>query len=105
MTINAQTLVDLAAYFSIVHHIKGRIRLRVSSKIKEHGEHVSIQDIEALPEKIQGIKSIKINKIVGSLTVEYDPIIFPPRMWDNLVQGKELDEIDQILNTLSKEFV
>ena len=105
MTINAQMLVDLAAYFSIVHHIKGRIRLRVSSKIKEHGEHVSIQDIEALPEKIQGIKSIKINKIVGSLTVEYDPIIFPPRLWDNLVQGKELDEIAQILNTLSKEFV
>ena len=56
-------------------------------------------------QKIQGIKSIKINKIVGSLTVEYDPIIFPPRMWDNLVQGKELDEIVQILNTLSKEFV
>lgn len=42
MTINAQTLVDLAAYFSIVHHIKGRIRLRVSSKIKERGESPAI---------------------------------------------------------------
>ena len=77
----------------------------MNPKIKEHGEHVSIKDIEALPQKIQGIKSIKINKIVGSLTVEYDAVIFPPHLWDNLVQGKELDEIAQILNTLSKEFV
>lgn len=105
MSVDAQKLIDLATYFSIIHHIKGRIRLRVNPKIKECREDVSIEDIEAFPQKIKGIKSIKINKIVGSLTIEYDHTIFPTHLWDNLVQGKELDEILKIINTLLKECI
>lgn len=105
MRVDAQKLIDLGAYFSIVHHIKGRIRLRVNPKIKECREDVSIEDIQTLPHKIKGIKSIKINKIVGSLTVEYEPTIFPAHLWENLVHGKELDEILKIINTLSKEYM
>lgn len=104
MNIDAQRLIDLAAYFSIIHHIKGRIRVRVSPKIKTCGEDISIEDIEALPQRIKGIKSIKINKIVGSLTIEYDPAVFPSPLWDNLVQGRELEQIVTIINSLIKEY-
>lgn len=104
MHINAQKLISLASYFTIVHHIKGRIRVRVSPKIKECGEAITLEDIESLPHKIEGIKSIKINKIVGSVTIEYDPIIFPSCLWENLVHGKELNEIVSLINTLIKEF-
>lgn len=105
MNVSAEKLIELGTYFSIVHHIKGRIRLRVSPKIKEHRHHVGIEDIEALPARIEGIKSIKINKVVGSLTVEYDHAIFPDRLWENLVAGKELDEIVSIIDQLAKEIV
>jgi hypothetical protein len=105
MDINAQKLIELAAYFTIIHHIKGRIRLRASPKIEEQRECVTLKDIEALPSKIKGIKSIKINKIVGSVTIEYDAEIFPSYLWENLVHGNELDEIITIINTLSKEFI
>ncbi len=103
MAITVEKLVELGPYFSLVHHIKGRIRLRVSPKIKEQSGNVTLNDIESLPQKINGIKSLKINKIVGSITIEYDPTTFPPHLWDNLISGKELDEIVTILNTLSKE--
>lgn len=105
MNVTAEKLVELGSYFSIVHHIKGRIRLRVSPKIKEHKHHVGIEDIEALPARINGIKSIKINKVIGSLTVEYDHAIFPDHLWENLVKGEKLDEIITIIDQLAKEIV
>ncbi|AHJ13992.1 HMA2 domain-containing protein [Sulfurospirillum multivorans] len=105
MNVTAEKLVELGSYFSIVHHIKGRIRLRVSPKIKEHKHHVGIEDIEALPARINGIKSIKINKMIGSLTIEYDSAIFPDHLWENLVKGEKLDEIITIIDQLAKEIV
>ncbi|AFL68891.1 HMA2 domain-containing protein [Sulfurospirillum barnesii] len=105
MDITAEKLVELGRYFSIIHHIKGRIRLRVNPKIKCHGESVSLQDIEALPQKIEGIKSIKINKIVGSLTIEYDAHIFPDHLWKDLVHGENLEELVSMITRLSKEFI
>jgi len=101
--ITAEKLVDLASYFTIIHHTRGRIRVRVSPKIKEQGENVSISDIEDLPQKIDGIKKIKINKLVGSITIEYNDDIFKKELWDDLIEGKNLDEIVPLLNKLYKE--
>lgn len=102
--INAEKLVELAQYFTIIHHIKGRIRIRVSSKIKEQqNSNVTLSDIENLPQTIDGINKIKINKIVGSITVEYDHEVFKKELWDNLVEGTNLDEVTLIINNLYKE--
>lgn len=105
--INAEKLVELAQYFTIIHHIKGRIRIRVSSKIKEEQQNsnVTLSDIENLPQTIDGINKIKINKIVGSITIEYDHELFKTEFWDNLFEGKNLDEVTEIINKLYKEIV
>ena len=99
----AKKIEKLASYCSKIHHIKGRIRVRVSPKIKEQQGNVSLQDIEELPQKIEGIKKIKINKIVGSVTIEYDPEIFEERLWDDLISGRNSDEVAQIIKKLQKE--
>ncbi len=104
MTINAEKLIELSSYFTIIHHIKGRIRVRVNPKIKECGKEISIEEVENLPQKIEGIKSVKINKVVASMTIEYDAEIFPPYLWDNLIAQNALDEIVPIINRLIKEF-
>ncbi len=104
--ITAEKLIELAQYFTIIHHIKGRIRIRVSSKIKEQQNNdVTLRDIENLPQIIEGINKIKINKMVGSITVEYDHEIFKKELWDNLVEGKNLDEVTEIINNLYKEVI
>ena len=101
--ITAEKLVELAQYFTIIHHIKGRLRVRVSSKIKEQSGDISMSDIEKLPQKIKGIKKIKINKIVGSITIEYEDNIFAKELWDDLISGENSDEIVEIINKLYKE--
>lgn len=102
--IQPQQLIELSNYFSIIHHIKGRIRVRVSPKIKElNQQDISIKDIETLALKIDGLKHIKVNKIVGSITIEYDADIFPDQLWIDLIHQKNLEEIAQLINTLSKE--
>ncbi len=105
LLITAEKLVDLASYFTLIHHTKGRIRVRVSPKIKELDGKVSLQEIEELPKRIDGISKIKINKLVGSITIEYNPDIFEKELWDNLVEGENLDEVTNIINKLYKEVV
>ena len=101
--IDSKKLIEIASYFSIVHHIKGRIRLRVDPKIKDLNSDITIEDIEDLPKKIKGIKSIKINKIIGSITVEYDNEIFTDQLWIDLVKSNNTEELIIMINELVKE--
>ncbi len=103
--IDAQKLVELAGYFTKLHHTKGRLRVRVNPKIKEQNENISIEDIESLPKKIDGINTIKINKLIGSITILYDPDIFKKELWDNLIEGENPEEVAMIINKLYKEAV
>lgn len=101
--IKTEDIVNIAKYFTIIAHTPGRLRVRVSPKIKEEKGNITIEDIESLPQKIKGIESIKIKKIIASVTIIYDPEIFAPKLWEDLVQNQNLDEITKIINNLAKE--
>lgn len=101
--VTVEKIIRISSYLSKVHHIKGRIRVRVNPKIKDESSDITIDDINSLPQKIKGIKNIKINKIVGSITVTYDNDIFPYELWEDLIAGKNLEKISDILNDLAKE--
>ena len=103
--ITVDKLVEISSYLTLVHHIKGRIRVRVNPKIKEQANSITLEDIEDVPNKIDGINKIKINKVIGSITIEYDNTIFPDNIWKDLIEQKNLDQIVEILNRLSKEVV
>jgi len=103
LEITPEKLVQIASYFSVISHTKGRLRVRVNPKIKNEMNEVSIEDIQNLSKKIEGIKNIKINKIIASVTIEYDNDIFPKQQWDNLINGENLDEVMQIITNLQKE--
>ena len=91
--INTEDIIKIAKYFSIIAHTPGRLRVRVSSKIKEESGNITINDIENLPNRINGIKDIKIKKIIGSVTI----------LWEDLVKNENLDELTQLINKLAKE--
>lgn len=103
--ITAEKLIEISSYLTLIHQTKGRIRVRVSSKIKEQGENITLEDIEDIPNKIDGIKKVKINKIIGSITIEYDNSVFPDSLWTDLLKQQNLDEIVRIINELSKKVV
>ncbi|PIF04570.1 MAG: hypothetical protein CSA86_01415 [Arcobacter sp.] len=103
MEITPQKIVEIASYFTVISHTKGRLRVRVNPKIKDEVSDVSLEDIETLPSKINGIKKIKINKIIASVTIEYENEIFPKERWDDLINGQNIDEVIEIIENLKKE--
>jgi hypothetical protein len=105
MEITPQKIVEIATYFTVIAHTKGRLRVRVKPSIQKEVTDVSLSDIETLPEKINGIKKIKINKIIASVTIEYDHRIFPKEKWDDLINGENIDEVIEIIEKLKKEII
>lgn len=101
--ITTEDIIKIANYFSIIAHTPGRIRVRVNPKIKEEGGNITLADIESLPQKINGIKSIKIKKIIGSVTIMYEPSVFAPSLWEDLIKNENLDELTVLINNLAKE--
>lgn len=101
--VSVQHLIEVASYLRIIHHTKGRIRVRVDPAIKERSGDVSLEGIKELPRKIEGLERVKINKAVGSITVNYDPDIFPDQLFSDLVEGRNVEKIAARLNTLIKE--
>ena len=97
--ITTEEIIKIASFFSIIAHTPGRLRVRVNPKIKDSGGNITISDIENLPKKIDGIISIKINKIIASVTIMYDPNIFKPKLWEDLVKNENIEELkSQISN-------
>ena len=103
--ISTDEIINIAKFFSIIAHTPGRLRARVDSKIKDSGGNISLSDIENLPNKIDGIINIKINKIIASVTITYNPQVFKPKIWEDLVKNENLDEISILINNLAKEVV
>lgn len=101
--IKTEDIIKIASYFSIIAHTPGRLRVRVNPKIKDESGNISIEDIENLPNKINGIKSITIKKIIASVTIIYDPQIFAPKLWEDLIKNENLDELTRLINNLAKE--
>ena len=103
--ITTEEIIKIASFFSIIAHTPGRLRVRVNPKIKDSGGNITISDIENLPKKIDGIVSIKINKIIASVTIMYDPNIFKPKLWEDLVKNENIEELTILINKLEKEVV
>ncbi len=38
---------------------------------------------------MDGIQNIRINPVVASLVIQYDPDIFPPDLWERLIAGSD----------------
>ena len=103
--ISTDEIINIAKFFSIIAHTPGRLRVRVNPKIKDSSGNISLSDIENLPKKIDGINEIKINKIIASVTITYNPKIFEPKIWEVVVNQKNLDEISILINNLAKEVI
>lgn len=103
--LKVDNLLELGEYLTIIHHTKGRIRLRVNPKIKEKAQDLSVDMVNNLPTYIKGIEKVKVNKLVGSITINYDTNIFEPTLWEELLKGNISDTLRDNLNALleSKE--
>ncbi len=101
---NSEIFEKVVPYFSLVHSTPGRLRVRVSSKIKELGGDVDLNQIDAIIARISGIESVKFNKMIGSVTISYDNEKFPENLWKDLLEGKNLAAVSAKIDEAKKEF-
>ncbi|MCT7629672.1 hypothetical protein N5U06_02890 [Aliarcobacter butzleri] len=103
--IQTEDIIKIASFFSIIAHTPGRLRVRVNPKITQTSGNITLSDIEDLPKKIDGIENIKINKIIASVTIHYNPDIFQPKLWEDLVKNENIEELSILINKLAKEVI
>ncbi|MGY0393780.1 HMA2 domain-containing protein [Fusobacterium sp.] len=86
---NKKMLPDFYGILEIQHYIKGRIRLKVNSLV---GDEEKSQELKNRLVGLNGIESLSVNPLVGSILVKFD---------ENLVEPLTL--IGAILNILDLE--
>lgn len=101
--ITTKDVLELVEFLSIVHHVKGRIRLRVSPAILKSKKAIKIDEINDLPKSIAGIKDIRVNKLAATLVITYDNDVFPFELWEDMIKGIDVERVVNIVNSLQKE--
>ena len=92
----------------IVHHIPGRIRLRLamddlsslnaslSSLLEQAGDFKKVLD------RLPGIRSVRVNALARSCTVEYDPALIPLPAWTDFLAGASTPAADRLRQTITE---
>jgi len=95
-------IIALAKYFKIAHQISGRVRFKVSSSIVKNSIGLALSDIDEIQKKLNGIKSIRVNKMALSVTISYHTSIINDNFWIELIQSSDKEYLSQRLTKLIK---
>ncbi|MBP3225240.1 MAG: hypothetical protein J6M14_08040 [Campylobacter sp.] len=102
MQIEKNDILNFAKYFTKIAHTRGRLRIRVSPKIREISG-ISEAELKAKIASISGIKEYKFNPLIGSLTIFYDSEIFNPQLWEEFLSGQVSPELISLVNSTAND--
>lgn len=77
----------------IVHHVRGRIRLRATLKL---GRLLSGKDKKELLARVAstiGIDDIRVNPANASIVIQYNNKVIPVETWEMLFQGSDEESL------------
>lgn len=100
-----EDIEKFAEFFHIIHHSPGRIRLRANEKLKNMLLNTSSQRLSSFFDEAKAlpmIKNFKINKVIGSVTIEYDSAIFEPNLWELWLSGRNSSLIYEHIQNMIK---
>ena len=96
-------LIELRRHLGIVHHVPGRIRVRLGTELQDRIGGLNPQDIKDFLLSLDGIDSIRVNPMAASVVVQYDADRFPPAMWECLLAGPD-DRAMELAETLVQTY-
>jgi len=96
---DASPLLGFVRQLSIAHHIPGRIRLKMSGSfpVERLGEAKRFRGALG---GVAGIKSIGLNALARSCTIEYDARAIPPAAWSGFLAGEATPESERLRRLL-----
>lgn len=85
-----EALRDCLRSLHIAHHIKGRIRFKLDpSASVPNPSSARLQALQAVVDRIPGVRSVNFNLLARSCTVTYDPLAIPHEAWGDLLAGRD----------------
>jgi len=96
--ITTEEINNVTKFFKIVNHKNGKLNLKIDRSIINEEIGITLREIEALPTKICGLKSVKINAILATATIRYDIEVFDPQLWESLIDAENMEEITPLIN-------
>jgi hypothetical protein len=94
-----QRFLALRGHLGIVHHVPGRVRLRLGAGLLEAADAVERKSLAEWLETVDGIRGLRLNIPAASVIIEYDPQRLPPACWETLVNGSNVTAL-ALLKTL-----
>lgn len=91
MSTDSSPLLGFVRQLRIAHHIPGRIRLKMSGDLPDGLLGEARRFGKALG-AVAGIRSIGLNALARSCTIEYDPRAIPPSAWSGFLAGEATPE-------------
>lgn len=106
------TFDELRGYLEhvrIVHHIRGRIRLKLVAgyeSLAERSRHA--RQFQSILVRTPGVHSVRVNLLARSCSVEYDPQVIPAEAWGDFLAGVDSPAaatLEQILREIYREIM
>lgn len=82
-------LLPLRRYLTIVHLVRGRIRLRLSMAGVRAAAPGSFELLQKQAAAVPAIRSLRVNPAALSVTIEFDPERVPTGWWPSLLQADD----------------
>lgn len=88
--------LHLRRFVSIVHHVPGRVRLKLDLAALAHLPKVDPTPFVTLVGRIRGVKATRLNAAALTVVVEYDPHLIPAPLWPHLLVA-DAAEVERVL--------
>lgn len=85
-----EELLAVKKYVSVVHHVEGRIRLKVDPAIMKDPVSKRLEEISA---SIPGVLDKRVNMLARSVVLRYDPAVIHPADMANLLGASDSESL------------
>lgn len=92
---------EIRPLLKVVHHVPGRIRLRLTLKAITKRPDVDAKEVVDLLERLHGIDGIRVNRAAGTVIIEYRPADFDPAFWTFVLSGDRDEVANEIRRRLA----
>lgn len=93
-------------YLRVAHHIPGRIRLKLEIDL-DAGQLDAIGDARRFGralDGIPGVRSVKVNLLARSCTLEYDSTVIPAAAWPDFLEGVRSPAAETLLRIVVAKY-
>ena len=94
-----------APFLRVVHHIPGRVRLKVDLAAFEGAvpKTAGVDQLKKSMLSVRGVRNVGLNLLARSCVIEYDSQIIPQAAWDDLLAVRDTAAARVLIDILKEK--